>query len=216
MNALAMLGRAVQSLFLPELCRCAVCGEERALVEGTGFCQSCWTALPHNEDPLTVKQGLVTISPFWYAGAAEELVKGLKFHNKRYMAQALGRVMAEACLQAGLTAEALVPVPLHPNRKRERGYNQSELLARSMAETLQTPVQPTWLRRVRDTEQQALLEALQRRANVQGAFAADGSVRGLTVCLVDDVTTTGCTLRAAADALEKQGAKVWVCTACRT
>lgn len=216
MSALATLGQAVQSLFLPEVCRCAVCGEERALVEDTGFCQPCWTALPHVEEPLTIKQGLVTVSPFWYAGAAEALVKGLKFHNKRYMAEALGRVMAKACVQAGLTAEALVPVPLHANRRRARGYNQSELLARSMAASWHVPVRPDWLKRVRDTEQQALLEALQRRANVSGAFQAVGPMAGATVCLVDDVTTTGCTLRAAADALEDQGARVWVCTACRT
>lgn len=216
MSALTTLGQAVHSLFLPELCRCAVCGEERGLVEDTGFCQSCWTALPHVEEPLTIKQGLATVSPFWYADAAEELVKGLKFHNERYRAEALGRVMAKACVQAGWMAEALVPVPLHKNRKRTRGYNQSELLARSMAETMRIPVRTGWLKRVRDTEQQALLEALQRRANVSGAFRAEGPMEGVTVCLVDDVTTTGCTLRAAADALEAGGARVWVCTACRT
>ena len=109
MKILTAMGKGLKSLFLPELCRCAVCGEEREMVENTGFCQRCWAELPHREEPLTIKESLAVISPFSYTGTAEEMVKGLKFHNQRYLAEALGCVMAQACRQRGLEAEALVP-----------------------------------------------------------------------------------------------------------
>lgn len=112
MKILTAMGKGLKSLFLPELCRCAVCGEEREMVENTGFCQRCWAELPHREEPLTIKESLAVISPFSYTGTAEEMVKGLKFHNQRYLAEALGCVMAQACRQRGLEAEVLVPVPL--------------------------------------------------------------------------------------------------------
>lgn len=109
----------------------------------------------------------------------------------------------------------LVPVPLGKARLRERGYNQAALLAEGMAAWMDADVQPDWLRRIRHTEQQALLGALQRRANVYGAFEAEAAVEGKRICLVDDVVTTGCTVRACADALEAKGASVWVCTVCQ-
>ena len=115
----------------------------------------------------------------------------------------------------GLEAEVLVPVPLGKARLRERGYNQAALLAEGMAAWMDADVQPDWLRRIRHTEQQALLGALQRRANVYGAFEAEAAVEGKRICLVDDVVTTGCTVRACADALEAKGASVWVCTVCQ-
>ena len=215
MKILTAMGKGLKSLFLPELCRCAVCGEEREMVENTGFCQRCWAELPHREEPLTIKESLAVISPFSYTGTAEEMVKGLKFHNQRYLAEALGCVMAQACRQRGLEAEVLVPVPLGKARLRERGYNQAALLAEGMASWMDADVQPDWLRRIRHTEQQALLGALQRRANVYGAFEAEAAVEGKRICLVDDVVTTGCTVRACADALEAKGASVWVCTVCQ-
>ena len=211
MKCLSVLGKGIRSLFLPELCRCALCGEERELVEQTGFCQRCWAELPHREEPMMVKESLVVIAPFSYAGAVEEMVKGLKFHNERYLAEALGCVMAQACLQRSLEADALVPVPLGKDRQHERGYNQAALLAEGMAAWMDIPVEPGWLRRIRSTEQQAMLGALQRRANVYGAFEAQEAVKGKRICLVDDVVTTGCTVRACADALEAKGASIWVC-----
>ena len=124
------------------------------MVENTGFCQRCWAELPHREEPLTIKESLAVISPFSYTGTAEEMVKGLKFHNQRYLAEALGCVMAQACRQRGLEAEVLVPVPLGKARLRERGYNQATLLAEGMAAWMDADVQPDWLRRIRHTEQQ--------------------------------------------------------------
>lgn len=104
----------------------------------------------------------------------------------------------------------LVPVPLHPRRRRRRGYNQSELLARELARrlpTIERTTAPGRLRRVRDTPSQVGLDRFQRRANVAGAFRWEGpSLAGRPVLLVDDVATTGATLQACAAALEAGGA----------
>ncbi len=214
MQAIKTLKHLYLSLLLPEETRCALCNSERALVEKSGFCGPCWEALPHHDPLVQTQNGLGVVSPLYYRGEAERLVKDLKFHNKQYMAQAMGRLMGEACRSVGWQADALVPVPLHTTRQRERGFNQAQLLAEHMRPIFPAPVEAGWLKRIRPTEQQAMLQGPQRRANVYGAFWASEQARGKTVCLVDDVITTGATLRECADMLELQGARVWICACC--
>jgi len=102
----------------------------------------------------------------------------------------------------------IVPVPLHPRRRRERGFNQSELIARELARRADTSVAPDALVRRQDTAPQTGLSAASRRANVRGAFAVRQRARvsGRTVVLVDDVFTTGATAHACARALREAGA----------
>jgi ComF family protein len=100
----------------------------------------------------------------------------------------------------------IAPVPLHPRRKHERGYDQSAILARWVGRTLDVPVEPHAVRRVRYTKQQANLSGAQRAQNVAGAFAAEEWVEGERVLLIDDVYTTGATLEACAAALRSVGA----------
>jgi len=103
---------------------------------------------------------------------------------------------------------AFVPVPLHPLRRRERGYNQAELLARHAARRFGVPVARDAVRRVKDTPTQTRLDRRQRAANVRGAFKAApaAALKGLHVALVDDVLTTGATTSACARALLGAGA----------
>lgn len=100
----------------------------------------------------------------------------------------------------------VVPVPLHAQRERERGYNQAQLLAAPLARALKLECAPSAALRVRFTPPQVGLGRAERRANVRGAFAASEVVRGRTVLLVDDVTTTGNTLGAAGAACQAAGA----------
>ena len=102
----------------------------------------------------------------------------------------------------------IVPVPLHWWRRLTRGYNQSEVLAQSMAEQLRIPCHPRWLRRIRNTPQQVGQSATARRQNVQKAFSSfeRAALCGRTVLLVDDVLTTGSTASDAARALRAAGA----------
>jgi len=106
-----------------------------------------------------------------------------------------------------------VAVPLHPARQRRRGYNQAAIAANEVARVLGVPATPALLRRARATAPQARLDREARVENVRGAFAAGSAARGgvpRAVLLVDDVTTTGVTLGAAAGALRAAGAQhVW-------
>jgi ComF family protein len=141
-----------------------------------------------------------------------DVIHGLKFQGRRSLASALGALLREtgAALLSG--ADAVVPVPLHPWRQWQRGYNQADLLAATLG-------LPVWrvLKRTRATRSQSRLDALSRRHNVHRAFAPGGwwpgsrgaaarRVSGRVVVLVDDVLTTGATLEACARALQAAGA----------
>jgi ComF family protein len=131
------------------------------------------------------------------------LVHGLKYSGFRAAATELVEIASGAVPEGFLPAGAvLVPVPLHSARRRERGYNQSELAARSWTRSLAHPVGTDWLVRTRDTGTQTALDAGGRRANLAGAFRTGRSFRpGIPVVLVDDVLTTGATLSTCAAAL---------------
>jgi ComF family protein len=106
---------------------------------------------------------------------------------------------------------ALIPVPLARSRERERGYNQSEELARNLADLWRVPMRTDLLARSRSTETQTRLTPGERRRNVSGAFRASAdraSLRGLHLVLVDDVVTTAATLNACAAALYDGGARI--------
>jgi ComF family protein len=107
---------------------------------------------------------------------------------------------------AGVAGDVVVPVPLHPARLAERGYNQAALLGAAAAAELGVPLLARGLARTRDTPQQARLDRAARRANVAGAFRARARLRGKRVVLVDDVATTGSTLAACTRALLDAGA----------
>ena len=125
----------------------------------------------------------------------------------------LGELLADALEAAQVPRpEMLVPVPLHPHRLRTRGYNQALELARPVARRLALPLQVRAARRQRDTAAQSGLGAVARRRNVRGAFAVDAAVAGRRVALVDDVVTTGHTVRELARAVVAAGAErveVW-------
>ena len=127
----------------------------------------------------------------------------------RFLGVPLGHLLRRLLREEGLSAEVVVPVPLHPKRLAERGYNQAALLARAAARELGAPLEARALVRVRDTSQQARLGRTERLTNVERAFVARNpeAVRGRDVLLVDDVETTGATLAACRAALLEAGAR---------
>lgn len=146
-----------------------------------------------------------------YEGAVGTALRDLKYNNAVWVAQELAELLL-ACVRAEYSDEEfdfVSAVPLHPSRQRARGFNQSGLLAASLARKMNLPYKEKAARRVRPTSTQTGLTAPQRAANVSGAFRSGifSSLKGKRILLVDDVMTTGATVNACADALKKAGAK---------
>jgi ComF family protein len=148
----------------------------------------------------------------FHSGPLRKAIHQFKYQDVTALAGPLGQFMALAWPDLAPSEhdlDAIVPVPLHPERERERGYNQAALLARELGAHLGHPVIESTIHRTRATAPQVNLNPNQRRANVQGAFCcADQRASGRRVLLVDDVCTTGATLEAAALALRQAGATV--------
>jgi ComF family protein len=186
---------------------CAACRLDLADLADEPACGACGKPVVSDDAPCPwcdgTGQGSIKrvhrLAP--YAGPIPALVRAAKYAGRWELALGLGRLLADRCVP--LPSEArLVPVPLHPRRRRERGYDQALLITRGLG----TPTEA--LARVRPTQPQAALDAVAtRRSNVRDAFVLlePQAVRGRDVILVDDVLTTGATLRSAARALGSAG-----------
>jgi len=158
------------------------------------FCPSC---------AATVTRAVAPGAVFGYGAAIAMAIIRMKFRNRPDVGHRLGRAM-----DVEADVDLVVPVPLHPKRLAERGYNQAALLAAPVAKRLRVPLAPRAVDRIRDTPRQMELAQSQRIANVAGAFSCKihGLVAGRRILLVDDVTTTGATLASCAEALRQGGA----------
>jgi ComF family protein len=225
----------VLDLVFPALC--PVCGRRSDDRVHRPFCAACWTALPLWTDagcPGCARRfvGLPAGEsceacrgappPFeWvravgaYRDGLRAAIHALKFRGRVAVATPLAALLAErGAALIGMAAaapapiDAVVPVPLHPVRFAERGFNQAELLAAPCARAWGRPLATGALVRTRPTRPQTELDAAERGANVAGAFAVrrPAALAGRRVLLVDDVLTTGATARAAARALREAGA----------
>ncbi|MEB2312833.1 MAG: phosphoribosyltransferase family protein [Polyangiaceae bacterium] len=186
---------------------CAACD---ALVDdGAPFCASCRATVGGPRESSLA--GAPVFAGAAYGGALAAAVQRFKYRGRAELAPALTSLV-EAATPRGWRAEGalLVPVPLHPARLAERGYNQSALLAGRLARRIGGASAPLALARTRATEQQAGRAPDARVENVSGAFVArtPERLRGRRVVLVDDVVTTGATARACAEALSESGARL--------
>jgi ComF family protein len=147
-------------------------------------------------------------SPFRFEGVIRQSVHDLKYHNLRAISGCLAELMASYLREAPILADVLVPVPIHLRRLRERGYNQSVLLARELGKLIDLPVVADCLLRIKDSLPQARTTNVEeRQRNVSGAFACkDERLSGCQVLLIDDLSTSCTTLEACATALKSAGA----------
>ncbi len=142
-----------------------------------------------------------------HSGILAEAVKSFKYEDAFELCAPLAARLSACLNRLPWPIDAIVPVPLHTERERERGYNQASVLGERMGTATGLAFQPGWLARIRDTSQQARLEAAQRRQNVAGAFLASAEAAGKSLLLVDDVVTTGSTLEECASALRAKKAR---------
>lgn len=182
--------------------RCAGCD-----TPGSWLCAECRHAL----EPRSFRNGSLRIHAAGaYEGPLRLAVQRCKYRDERGLTQELGDLVAglvASDLAVGAGIDAIVPVPLHRERVRARGYDQAALLGAQVAERTGLPVIRA-LHRIRHTRPQVELDRTERSRNLDGAFVSEaGSLRGLRVAIVDDVTTTGATCRAAAVAARAAGAR---------
>jgi ComF family protein len=183
----------------PAAARCPVCAvAHRSLMPTLHHCEAC---LRHPPPFAQVH----AVAP--YAGTLQEAVQRFKYHGQLALERPLGKLLGTA-LRTGAAPRPhlVVPVPLHIDRLRSRGYNQALQLARQVGIEFGTPVAADLLRRVRATDPQQGLNAAARHSNLHGAFAAVQPLTGRRILLVDDVMTTGATARECASVLRKAGA----------
>ena len=205
----AALGRVLLELLYPRRAVCMGCGS----AAGFGrewLCDDCRTVMAKlwlGAQPLPeVPEAGAAAFCYRYAGPVKGVVRRLKYGGVRRLAEAMAADMTRACgALRPVGADLVTFVPMHPRRRRRRGYNQAELLARGLAARMDLPCEAV-LRRTRNARQQARLNRRQRLENLKGGFACDGTVAGRRVLLVDDVCTTGATLRVCAQALRAKGA----------
>ncbi|MFC1939851.1 ComF family protein [Chloroflexota bacterium] len=214
----------VLNLLFPQ--RCIGCGKE-----GDFICYSCQASLPRIIPPLCPRcgrpqpSGMLCSScvswraeidgirsPFRFEGVMRQAIHWLKYRNLRALATPLAQLLNDYLTTNPVPGDVMVPVPLHRKRLRERGYNQSSLLARELSRLNNLAVADDCLVRQRHALPQARASNVdERQRNVAGAFACcDYRLRGKQVILIDDVSTSGVTLDACASALKAAGAtSVW-------
>ncbi len=218
-----LLDQAVARLLPPT---CVLCGAPGAL--GLDLCPGCLADLPHNRHPCSrcahplpwdqLATGVcgacqsqpppqdASYVPFLYQDAMPSLVIGAKFHGRLNLARLLGLCLARSLRQEGISRpDIIIPVPLHPQRLRERGYNQALEIARPLSRELAIPLETRVCVRLRPTPPQVGLERDERQHNVRGAFGVIGPVTARHVAILDDVITTGGTAGEVARVLRQAG-----------
>jgi ComF family protein len=221
---IAKLKGAALNLLFPQ--KCLGCAREGELL-----CSACQISLPRLNPPICPRCGRPQPSgivcpecisrrtdidgiraPFRFEGLIREAVHQFKYKNLRSLDQIFSGFLFDYLELNPLPAAVLVPVPLHPRRLKERGYNQSSLLTNLLGKSLGLPVDEDCLvRRKFVLAQTRTHTAGERRQNVREAFACPAAnLSGQDVLLIDDVSTSGATLDACAGALKSAGAKsVW-------
>lgn len=235
LSEMAVAGAELLRALVPS--PCVVCGEELGwgVSRVASCCRRCWDELPRlsgarcsrcalpwdghdRAEVFTCIECQSSSSPLdwidsWghYRQGTVDVVHALKFARHDFLGAALSTLLVEALeLRGDLEFSAVVPVPMHRAKRQKRGYNQAALLARGVARQTGIALRRGWLEKTINTQPQSSLSREDRAANVRAAYSARPGCIGSSILLVDDICTTGETLKACALALKKKGA-VRVC-----
>lgn len=182
---------------------CSHCG--RVQPTAVPLCDLCQQ---ESDPPLTLTRAAAL-----YTEPLRSTIHAFKYEGRRELGEPLSHYLVAAFQRQPwtdlpFTFDGCIPVPLHAKRRKERGYNQAGLLAAGFSGRVSIPIRETWLARSRETASQATLSAEERRQNIADAFVASPEVAGKRLLVIDDVTTTGATLTACAQALRNAGADI--------
>ena len=226
---LAALHTSLIEFALPSLC--PLCGRLIHPSNPHVLCPSCLSGVRFIKPPLCLKCGIpfasdkeedhlcgrclqgmafygVARAVCTFSGSIRQIIHAFKYEGRTRLARTLVALMEEGPLPLNISRyDRLIPVPLHRNRLRKRGYNQALLLARELNRRSRVPIDRTLLRRSKDSPPQIALTGSRREENVKGVFSLEGEPRGMTLLLIDDVFTTGATANECARVLMKGRAR---------
>ncbi len=222
--------RLILDLLFPR--RCPLCGKI-----ARGICRDCADHIPYVRQPYCFRCGRPLTDPaqeycahcralpaaylqgrsvYCYTGAVREAMHAIKYNNKREYLEYFARDMAQKLgdVIRAWDPQVLLPVPMYPSAKRRRGYNQAELLAKLLGGYLRIPVNGKTLKKIKKTADQKSLDQRARRVNLEGAFAV-GEAPWRRVLVVDDIYTTGSTMREISAVLRRAGVEqIYFATLC--
>lgn len=207
--------------------KCIYCNEELNTDKKYCMCDNCFANLPFNDGKICRICGrkiygdmdickecikdkpnyLVGRSVFIYDGMARSLVSRLKFYHGKYLGEYLSKFIFDKYLELGWKCDIVLPVPMYKSKLKERGYNQAVELCRSFEGVI--PIRTDILVKIKNTKNQAKSTFEERKVNLLDCFAIENSldIKGKNILLVDDVITTGNTLRECCRMLNKNGVK---------
>ncbi len=221
-----LLPKQVTNFIYPPLC--IACNTE---LTSDLICESCWESIPQiHDDKMLLQHSIEKLSAtglissvassfiFEENGIFQKIVHALKYQGFQRIGYKLGQQIAFSIDEQLVSNLVVIPIPLHPSKYRERGYNQAELIARGIAAKFNIPLHPNILYRTRYTQTQTKLSLEERKKNMEGAFTlnphAAYHLQGKICLLVDDVITTGSTILSAARELQKaQPQSIIACSA---
>lgn len=190
---------------------------------GDSVCKDCWELfVPTNLDnwisSVTNNKDIDAAWSGWYFDKEiQKVIHSLKYNERAKLGIEIGRKLGEMITSDCIgRPDVLLPVPLHPVKKRIRGFNQSEWIANGISQVWRIPYQGSILIRNKYTESQTILSTEERIDNMSNAFRLNGNVEGLHIAIIDDVLTTGSTISACAEVLKKHGAGFVSAVTCGT
>ncbi len=210
------------NIFFPS--KCPICGNKSDSFLYNPFCTTCWKGIERYSGPACRICGIPTVSnhtitcesciktrhPFSqvlcygiYEGVLREAIHLLKFNGIKRLSKPLGYLLSELPIPK---ADAIVPVPLHNKSLMQREFNQTAVISRHISKKLKVPLILNVLNKVKDTAPQTDVTGKERLKNVKNAYSASGEINGIDLLLVDDVITTGATVRECSKALMNAGA----------
>ena len=207
--------KKILDMIYPEGIKCIVCNDDIVKNNTHMLCDNCLIHLPFTKEKVCIKCGrnitgkgdycldckrtkryfTKAIAPLWYKGEVIRLIHKLKYGNARYLAKPLAFILYDKVKAEKINFDLIIPVPICDKRLKERGYNQSLLIAVELAKLCDKPLLEDVLIRTKDTDTQTNLTKKERNENLVDAFKVvdKKSIKDKTILLLDDVLTTGAT-----------------------